>query len=121
MTARKYYLMVRPMAYILGCFSTKASLTISPKYAGTKGAENFIRYGYSMMIFPEGRRTNVRIPAHYGIVKILQSLQDDTGILLAKITWQDTIRVVAIDGKDVRNLEDPDKIMDQVYTADITG
>ncbi len=71
MTANKFYdpLWVRPFAWLIGCFPAHGPHILH----GVSGAQTYIKHGYTLVMFPEGRRTSTPLPPKHGIGSILQA------------------------------------------------
>lgn len=109
---------ILPIAYFIGCFPARPLIKQWKKYSGTSAAIRILQDGQSLGIYPEGQRTpGQRIPAKYGVVKILQHTPNQTVYLckMTKHTWR-KYSVVLKQMDDVQSITDPDKIMDEVHS-----
>ena len=69
MTANMYYFtLARPIMWLLGSFPAQTNKSNIP--FGVNGAKEAIHKGYSFFIFPEGKRTDVPLPAKHGVFTI---------------------------------------------------
>jgi 1-acyl-sn-glycerol-3-phosphate acyltransferase len=121
MTANVYYYkMWRPVAFLAGCFPAKPKADSSPPESyGVGAAVNLLNSYYSVVMFPEGRRTDTPIKAKPGITKILH--HHKSSVLLCHISWQQTNRgkmaVLTIKQADRKvDTSDPDAIMASIYS-----
>ncbi len=113
-----FHSLILPIAYAIGCFPARPLFPQLKKYSGTSAAASILKNDESLGIYPEGQRTpKKRIPAKYGVVKILQNAPENQPIYLCKMTkhtWR-KYSLVLKRMDTIRNYTDPDKIMDEVY------
>lgn len=122
MTApRVYYSPLRPLIWCLGAFPAKkkpGALTPS----GVEGALHYLRNGYNICIFPEGRRS---LPFEHqpftGVSKILEGSSDAEMILLHIIWqpgpwWKRHLEIRAQSAPENLNKQDPEAIMAAIYS-----
>ena len=116
MTANVYYYRWwKPFLWLAGGFpaSQKNRRQSSSKY-GVGASRKFLSKGYSVIIFPEGKRTRSPLPARSGIKYILHNLS--TEILLVKITEKNkSFRIIYSPATRKLNRDDPQEIIDAVY------
>jgi 1-acyl-sn-glycerol-3-phosphate acyltransferase len=123
MTANVYYYkMWRPIANIAGCFPAKQrNLSSREEEFGVGAAKKMLSQGYSILMFPEGKRTTEPINAKPGISRILQ--HHDSHLLLCHISWHrgPLGKVVTLNLKvadKVIDTKNPDDIMKAVYSLE---
>lgn len=115
-----YYRWWKPLAFLAGCYPAKPkdenarsdSYGVGQSIAG-------LQEGYSIVMFPEGKRTAQRIEAKPGISRILEG--SDARLLLCRIVWGlvNHPRLISLSLKAAdTSLEatDPDAIMDTIYS-----
>lgn len=113
-----YYRWSRPLNYLAGCFPAQPK-GHNQNY-GVNGAVKFYKQGFSQFIFPEGKRTKERIPAKYGVIKIIEQTESRNA-LLCNINWQKTesgknkINVNYSVNSNINQQKSPDKLMDEIY------
>lgn len=113
-----YYRWWRPLAAIAGCFPAHARWEGEDKSNyGVGAATASLRQGYSLVIFPEGKRTKRHIGAKPGISRILE--QVNSPLVLCRIGWKHgrlnrVALSVSVAGKAV-DRKNPDEIMKAVY------
>ncbi|MCA9349267.1 1-acyl-sn-glycerol-3-phosphate acyltransferase [Candidatus Saccharibacteria bacterium] len=116
---RYYYSPVLPFAYLIGCFPARPLFPSLKRYAGVAASVRYLNDSQSVGIYPEGKRTpNVRIEARNGIVRILSSVKAVPEIYLIKVTRESKRKFkIVIDRDDsVAKLNDPNKIMDKLFS-----
>jgi 1-acyl-sn-glycerol-3-phosphate acyltransferase len=120
MTANVYYYgWWKPLAFLAGCYPAKVKYDKEPsnKYGVGKSVE-LLKEGYSVVMFPEGRRTTTQIDAKPGISHILNGYQ--APLVLCHIYWdrsgkRELIRMTiepAPEGIDINN---PNSIIKAAY------
>lgn len=113
-----YHSPLLPFVYFIGCFPARPLIPAWKMYAGTTAAVKILKSGQSLGIYPEGQRTRgERLPAKFGVVKILQQVPEQK-VYLCKITKVSRRRfTMSLERQDrVAGYTEPDKIMDEVYT-----
>ena len=122
MTANVYYYKWwRPLAFLAGCYPAKSRSNDDSQYNyGVGRSVKLLNSGYSIVIFPEGKRTGKRIEARSGISRILQ--QSNTNLLLCSINWRSLrgekrqhIQLSLKVAKDNLDRSDPNAIMAAIY------
>ncbi len=116
MTANKFFdnPKLHYFALLAGCFPSHPSPRT--QFSGIEMATRLVKRNYTLVMFPEGRRTEERIPAKTGIYQVLDQL-DEVSIMLAHIHWNDR-RIEYIRSKAITNHSLPptvDDLMDQIY------
>lgn len=119
MTGKKIYYSMLPILYLTGCYPTKWA-----KHAGVKGSIYYLKQGYKVFIFPEGRLNPGRKKniAHNGISRILSGLESPRLILVrAKWTKGDSLfcryslHTIFSEVDANIDIDDPKQIMDAIY------
>lgn len=115
-----FYSLMRPFIWCLGAFPAK-SQPGSVSHAGVEGALHFMRAGYNVCIFPEGRRsTEQHHHAFQGVSRILAG-SDDCDMILIHIIWgpgpwwKRSLELRAAHAPTLINRHDPNAIMDAIY------
>lgn len=93
MTTNLFYdSIVRPICWMIGCYPAH-NPTGKHKIYGVEGSNILLKNGFSVFIFPEGKRVvNMeRGPAHSGVIRIHQA-NPDTPILLCHIIYHKSLR-----------------------------
>lgn len=107
-------LWLRPFAWLAGCFPAHPGL--GPY--GIQKAVLDVNNGYTLLIFPEGKRSKgMRIPAKHGIITILDQIPD-SNMLFVHIKWKSTSTTHSIRVAYKRSnhiYRSPDEIMDEIY------
>lgn len=117
MTANRFMkpLWLRPFTWAAGCFPSHPGLGAY----GIEKALNDLKDGYTLVIFPEGRRTKDTVTqAKRGIAAILQE-SPEAHLILAHIEWKRTavIKSIHLDYPPQNSIPtDPDVIMRAIYT-----
>jgi len=106
---------LRPLLWLAGCFPAH-QLPNSNKPAGIDASINFLEQGYTLFIFPEGKRVKgERVPAKRGITEILNA-SPTSRLVLAHISWKkrevESIRLAEL----LEHPNDPQKILDKIYS-----
>jgi 1-acyl-sn-glycerol-3-phosphate acyltransferase len=121
MTANIYYYRLwKPLAFLAGCYPAKPRDEFAhPDSYGVDYSVKALAEGYSVVMFPEGRRTRKQIQAKPGISRILQIHK--TQLLLCRMDWKSSSilsKVTLTIKTSDKNLEvnDPDAIMNAVYS-----
>lgn len=116
MTANYFYdrWWLRPFAWMAGCFPAKPSWFNGTPY-GVDGAVALLRAGYTLVMFPEGKRsTNRENAAKPGVVLILQQIKKPR-LVIGRITWHKQ-RVQSVYFADRNNwTNDPQDMLDAIY------
>jgi 1-acyl-sn-glycerol-3-phosphate acyltransferase len=88
MTWRTYFVLFLPFAFSAGCYPTRSLLARNAYRAGVKGSIRALDKGFSVLVFPEGKRvqTYSQAEAKDGVVRILNGSNIDTA-LLVRIKW----------------------------------
>lgn len=107
-------LWVRPLTWLTGCFPAYPGL--GPY--GIEKAIDDLHHGYTVMIFPEGKRANGTPPeAKRGVSEILNGVPE-AHLILAHIEWNSPLSVRSIrlaHLKDEAIPSTPAAIMDAIY------
>ena len=103
-----------PFLWLAGCFRAKPGGRSS--LYGIDGAVTLIRRGYTLVIFPEGRRTKLPLPAKRGLGEIMKQV-GKVEVILARIQWSPEykpkfIRMKIPDHKPITS----EAVMEAVYT-----
>jgi 1-acyl-sn-glycerol-3-phosphate acyltransferase len=116
MTANIYYFSwQRPLMYLMGCFPSHPHKNF--RNFGVDGAVNSLNKGYSMLIFPEGKRTKQRIAAKKGVTTIAQSVEKPN-FLLCHIDWESKeveLSFKLLGSSSTPEKLTPDQVMDAIY------
>lgn len=114
MTANKFYdpLWLRVPAWLGGCFPAYGPA----KLHGVNGAVTLLEKGYTLLMFPEGRRIATgKGVAKPGITRILQSIPDPR-LILAHIEWQKPPRRARVNFTlSERIPHKPEVILEHIY------
>jgi 1-acyl-sn-glycerol-3-phosphate acyltransferase len=114
-----YYRWWQPLAFLVGCFPAKPQSENSPTSAyGVDAAVRLLNDGYSLVMFPEGKRTKKPIEAKPGISRILQ--KNPAQLMLCHIHWSKQGGKLAIQmavemSDNNLNKKDPQAIMQGAY------
>lgn len=114
-----YYKWWRPLAFLAGCYPAKPRhINESLKKSGVAKSVELLADGYSVIMFPEGKRTGTRIDAKPGISRILE--QSSAPLLLCHINWSKSktrqfIRVTIDEASKNLDRTNPDAIMEAIY------
>lgn len=107
---------LRPLLWLAGCFPAHP-MPNSNRLAGIEASIDFLDQGYTLFMFPEGKRVkDERVPAKRGITEIL-NLSPTSHLVLAYIRWTpgykkiESIRY----GELLEHPNDPQKILDKIY------
>jgi 1-acyl-sn-glycerol-3-phosphate acyltransferase len=124
MTANVYYhRWWKPLAWLAGCYPAKARAEgQDSKEYGVAFSTAAFKEGYTIVMFPEGKRTHAPGQAKPGISYILQ----DLGVrpILCRLDWKTHNRfkrismTVRSDGSDL-DLKDPNAIMKAIYALPV--
>jgi 1-acyl-sn-glycerol-3-phosphate acyltransferase len=114
MTANKFLdpWWIRVPAWLAGCFPAHGPKPVH----GVAGAVKLLKEGYTVLIFPEGRRVPVgKGPAKPGISRIIDDFPK-AQVILTHIEWQKPPRFASVEfaHADVTK-NDPDAILDSIY------
>ncbi len=107
-------LLLRPLAWATGCFPAYPGLG---PYGIDKAIDD-LNHGYTVMIFPEGKRANgTRVEAKRGVRAILDGAPK-AHLILAHIEWSSSvsvrsIRIAHLKGKAIPST--PNAVMDAIY------
>jgi 1-acyl-sn-glycerol-3-phosphate acyltransferase len=87
MTANVYYYRWwKPLAFLAGCYPAKARTPDDKEENfGVGRSLKLLRKGYSVVMFPEGKRTRGRLDAKPGISKIMSGFEGK--LLLCRVSW----------------------------------
>ena len=115
-----YYSPMWPVVFLIGCFPARPLFMSRKKHAGTGGAVKHLNRGATVGLFPQGKREpNGRGKARYGVVKILQQVENPrVYICRIKETGKRQFSVVIDRNDTVANMTDPEKIMDTIFKLD---
>ena len=81
-----YYQLWQPIAWLAGCFPAKSrNEAEKPVRYGVGAGVKTLRQNYSLVMFPEGKRTHKPLEAKPGISRILD--QSDAPLVLCYIHW----------------------------------
>lgn len=107
-------LWIRPLAWATGCFPAYPGLG---EYGIDKAVSN-LKDGYTVMIFPEGKRAKGKpVEAKRGVRVILDSVPE-AHLILAHIKWDSSIsvrsiRIAHLEGKAIPST--PNAVVDAIY------
>lgn len=114
MTANKFLdpWWIRVPAWLAGCFPAHGPKPVH----GVAGAVKLLKEGYTVLIFPEGRRVPTgRGSAKPGISRIINDYPE-ARVILTHIEWQKTPRVASVEFAHANaTKKDPDAILDSIY------
>jgi 1-acyl-sn-glycerol-3-phosphate acyltransferase len=120
MTANVYYYKWwKPIAFLAGCYPSKPrSETENKSRYGVGRSVKALQEGYSVVMFPEGKRTRERLEAKPGISLILED--QEAPLLLCRINWsggKGLKRIhLTVEGASANvDIKNPDSIMKAVY------
>lgn len=121
MTANVYYYRLwKPVAFLAGCFPAKARHeSLKAEDYGVGAAVKYLRGGYSVVMFPEGRRTDTPVRPKPGVSHILK--HHDSTLLLCHISWRKSVfgRVATLNlrvADQQVDTQNPEAIMRAVYS-----
>lgn len=116
-----YFSIMRPFIWLLGAFPAKKR-EHQRLQAGVEGSLHYLRSGYNICIFPEGKRS---LPeerrAFTGVSRILAA-SDEYEMVLIRIIWQAGpwwrrgLELRAAPAPSTLNRHDPAEIMDYIYS-----
>lgn len=109
-----------PILFLIGCYPARPLMRVLKPYAGVAAATRFMQQGYSIGIYPEGRRVRKkRIPARGGIIRMLQGYTPDA-LYLCRIQHTDNnVFIITTTRRDeVAKITDANKIMDEIYALE---
>lgn len=114
MTANRFYYppLLRIPAWLGGCFPTHGPC----RTHGVDGAIRLIERGYTVLVFPEGKRISTGTgTAKPGISRIIEGVPQ-APLLLIHIEWQKPPRYASIGFRRTTHIEnDPKAILDSIY------
>ena len=121
MTANVYYYRWwKPLAWLAGCYPAKKRYEQEdPNKYGVGRSINLLEAGYSLIMFPEGKRTTQRIEAKPGVSLILDGFK--APLLLCHIDWRRTIPINLKLADSSINTANPDDIMKAIYSLELEG
>lgn len=115
-----YFSFLRPFIWLLGAYPAKKK-DHQNVHAGVEGSLHFLRHGYNICIFPEGKRSlQNENRAFNGVSRILAEV-DEYEMILIRIMWgsgpwwKRTIELRTQKAPDSLNHHDPYAIMDHIY------
>jgi len=124
MTANVYYYRWwKPLSFLAGCYPAKARYErANPNSYGVGRSVKLLDEGYSVVMFPEGKRTKNRLPAKPGISHILRG--SDAKLLLCHLEWTRNkrfreVRMHFQTADEPLRTSDPDAIMKAVYELEL--
>lgn len=111
-----YYRWWKPFAWLVGSFpASKKHEGQNKETYGVGASRKFLGRGYSVFIFPEGKRTSDKITARSGIRYILED--SDTELLLSRIVWNKKKITIHYElNKEDSIRSDPQKIIEEIYS-----
>lgn len=115
-----YFTFMRPFIWLLGAYPAKKR-EHQKVHAGVEGSLHYIRSGYNICIFPEGKRA---LPdekrAFNGVSQILAN-SDECEMILIRIIWQPgpwwkrRVELRASSAPESLDHHDPQAIMEHIY------
>jgi 1-acyl-sn-glycerol-3-phosphate acyltransferase len=124
MTANFFYdSFIRPLCWLAGCYPARDPKG-KHKIFGVDGSVELIKNGFSVFMFPEGKRMRdgSRGPAHSGVVRIHQAVPE-TQLLLCHMKYNNSLKAM-LSGKRFElvynfaqksKYTDPETIMDELF------
>lgn len=106
---------LKPLLWLAGCFPAHP-LPNSKQLAGIEASVDFLNNGYTVLIFPEGKRVKGdAVPAKRGITEILQQ-SPSSRLVLAHIHWAKPTKLGYLRLADLpKHPSDPQEILDKIY------
>jgi 1-acyl-sn-glycerol-3-phosphate acyltransferase len=115
-----YFSSLRPLIWLLGAFPAKKR-DHQKLPAGVEGALHYIRSGYNICIFPEGKRAHPSEKRAFNGVSRILAESDDCEMILIRIIWyrgkwwQRNIELRASPAPATLDRHDPMAIMEHIY------
>ncbi|MCA9347324.1 1-acyl-sn-glycerol-3-phosphate acyltransferase [Candidatus Saccharibacteria bacterium] len=111
-----------PFAWLMGCFPARPLLKPFKKWSGTAASIRYLKKGYSLGIYPEGKRVfEDKQEPHYGVIKIMQSIESyEAHVLLCHINRNKengNEYFISIEQDDsVLKFTEPSLVMDRLFS-----
>lgn len=111
-----------PFAWLAGCFPARPLLKPFKKWSGTAASIRYLKKGYSLGIYPEGKRVfEDKQEPHYGVIKIMQSIESyEAHVLLCHINRNKengNEYFISIEQDDsVLKFTEPSLVMDRLFS-----
>jgi 1-acyl-sn-glycerol-3-phosphate acyltransferase len=120
-SAHVYFSLLRPFIWLLGAFPAK-NVSGTHSHAGVEGALHYLKKGYNVAIFPEGKRSlQSEGRAFHGVSNILAA-SDSCEMVLIHIMWHEgswwhrKLELRACIAPEGLNRHDPKEIMKYIYS-----
>lgn len=115
-----YFTVMRPVIWLLGAFPAKKR-EHQKLPAGVDGALHYLRSGYNICIFPEGKRAHPSEKRAFNGVSRILAESDDCEMILVRIIWyrgkwwQRNLELRAESAPASLDRHDPQAIMEHIY------